>query len=269
MRWGVLRRKSFALLFAGQAVSSLGDRLVGVALAFAVLDLTGSVTDLGLVIAAQTAPLLLFVLIGGVWADRLPRQRLMMGSDIVRAAAQGLSAAIVLSGSARIWELAALQAIYGTAEAFFGPASRVVVAQTVDRSELQEANALIGLSAELTSVAGPALAGVIVVAASAGWALAIDAATFVVSAIASRCCASSRLSRHSGPAPSPSFGPDGERSDRAPGCGPRCCSSPCSSALCSPRGRCSRRRSRAPRSAARARGRRSTRPSGWGRSPVR
>ncbi|MGZ4247719.1 MAG: MFS transporter [Solirubrobacteraceae bacterium] len=183
MRWGVLRHRSFARLFAGQAVSSLGDRLVPVALAFAVLDLTGSVTDLGLVIAAQTAPLLLFVLIGGVWADRLPRQRLMMGSDVVRAAAQGLSAAIVLNGSARIGELAALQAIYGTAEAFFGPASRVVVAQTVDRADLQEANALIGLSAELTSVAGPALAGVIVVAASAGWALAIDAATFVVSAI--------------------------------------------------------------------------------------
>jgi predicted MFS family arabinose efflux permease len=102
---------------------------------------------------------------------------------VVRAAAQGLSAAIVLSGNGRIWELAALQAIYGSAEAFFGPASRVVVAQTVDRAELQQANALIGLSSELTSVLGPALAGVIVVAASPGWALAIDAATFVVSAI--------------------------------------------------------------------------------------
>jgi MFS family permease len=183
MRWGVLRHRPFALLFAGQAISSLGDRLVPVALTFAVLDLTGSVTDLGLVTAAQTAPLLLFVLIGGVWADRLPRHRLMLGSDVVRAAAQGLSAVIVLSGSARIWELAALQAIYGTAEAFFGPASRVVVAQTVDRADLQQANALIGLSAELTSVLGPALAGVIVVAASPGWGLAIDAASFVVSAV--------------------------------------------------------------------------------------
>jgi MFS family permease len=182
MRWGVLRHRPFALLFAGQAISALGDRLVPVALAFAVLDLTGSVTDLGLVIAAQTAPLLLFVLFGGVWADRLPRQRVMLVSDAVRAGAQGLSAAIVLSGSGRIWELAALQAIYGTAEAFFGPASRVVVAQTVDRADLQQANALIGLSAELTSVLGPALAGLIVVAANPGWGLAIDAATFVVSA---------------------------------------------------------------------------------------
>jgi MFS family permease len=183
MRWGVLKHRAFALLFTGQAISSLGDRLVPVALAFAVFDAAGSVTDLGLVLAAQTAPLLLLVLVGGVWADRVPRHRLMLGSDVVRAGAQGLSAVLVLSDSAQIWELAALQAIYGAAEAFFGPAARAVVPQTVDHSELQQANALIGLSAELTSVAGPALAGVIVVAASAGWALAIDAATFVVSAI--------------------------------------------------------------------------------------
>jgi MFS family permease len=183
MRWGVLRHRSFALLFTGQAISSLGDRLVPVALAFAVLDLTGSVTDLGLVLAAQTVPLLLLVLVGGVWADRLPRHKVMLASDVVRAVAQGLSAVIVLNGSGRIWELAALQAIYGSAEAFFGPASRVVVAQTVNHHELQQANALIGLSAELTSVLGPAIAGVIVVAASPGWALTIDAGTFVVSAI--------------------------------------------------------------------------------------
>jgi MFS family permease len=107
----------------------------------------------------------------------------MLASDVVRAGAQGLTAVLILGGGARVWELAALQAIYGAAEAFFGPASRVVVAQTVDRADLQQANALIGLSAELTSVLGPALAGVIVVAANAGWALAIDAATFAVSAL--------------------------------------------------------------------------------------
>ena len=72
MRRGALRHTNFRLLFLGQAISSLGDRLVPVALAFAVLDLTGSVTDLGLVLAAQTVPLIAFVLLGGVWADRLP-----------------------------------------------------------------------------------------------------------------------------------------------------------------------------------------------------
>ncbi|MGO9955790.1 MAG: MFS transporter [Solirubrobacteraceae bacterium] len=75
MRDGVLSRPEFRLLFTGSAVSSFGDRLVPVALAFAVLDLTGSVTDLGVVLAAQTVPLVAFVLLGGVWADRLPTER--------------------------------------------------------------------------------------------------------------------------------------------------------------------------------------------------
>src|ERR1039457_222516 len=120
MRRGPLRETAFALLLAGRAISSLGDRIVPVALAFAVLDLTGSVTDLGLVLAAQSIPLVVFVLLGGVWADRLPRQWVMLGSDGVRAAAQGTCAALLLSGAAHVWELAALPAVYGAAGAFFG-----------------------------------------------------------------------------------------------------------------------------------------------------
>ena len=115
------------MLFAGQAISAVGDRIVPVALAFAVLDLTGSVTDLGLVFAAQSIPLVVFVLLGGVWADRLPRQWVMLASDGVRALAQGASAALLLAGAAHVWEIAALQAVYGAAEAFFGPASTAVV----------------------------------------------------------------------------------------------------------------------------------------------
>src|ERR1700722_19796072 len=137
MKFGPLRSSQFRLLFAGRAISSLGDRLVPVALAFAVLDLTGSVTDLGIVFAAQTLPLVVFVLLGGVWADRLPRQYVMLASDGVRALAQGLTAVLLLSGSAHIWEIAALQALYGAAEAFFGPASVAVVPQTVGEGELQ------------------------------------------------------------------------------------------------------------------------------------
>jgi MFS family permease len=120
------------MLFAGQAISAIGDRLVPVALAFAVLDLTGSVTDLGIVLAAQTVPLILFVLFGGVWADRLPRQRVMLASDCVRAIAQTISAALLLTGKATVWEIATLQALYGAAEAFFGPAATALVPQTVD-----------------------------------------------------------------------------------------------------------------------------------------
>ena len=183
MRLGPLRNGQFRLLFAGRAISSLGDRLVPVALAFAVLDLTGSPTDLGIVFAAQTLPLVAFVLLGGVWADRLPRQFVMLASDGVRALAQGLSAALLLSGSAHIWELAALQAVYGAAEAFFGPASVAVVPQTVSEAELQPANALLGLTGNLADVLGPALAGVIVATSGPGWGLAADAATFVASGV--------------------------------------------------------------------------------------
>jgi MFS family permease len=181
MARGVLREGPFRLLLAARAISSLGDRLVPVALAFAVLDLTGSVTDLGLVIAAQTTPLIILVLVGGVWADRLPRQLVMLGSDSVRALAQATSAVLLLTGSAHIWQLAVLQAIYGAAEAFFGPASTAVVSQTVPAGQLQPANALLGLADNASSIAGPALAGVIVAAASPGWGLAFDAATFLLS----------------------------------------------------------------------------------------
>jgi MFS family permease len=179
---GALREGAFRQLFLGQAISSLGDRLVPVALAFAVLGLTGSVTDLSIVFAAQTLPLVGFVLLGGVWGDRLPRQRVMLASDGVRAVAQGLSAVLLLTGRAQIWEIAGLQAIYGTAEAFFGPAATSVVPQTVHPSNLQHANALLGLSGNIASVLGPALAGVLVATLGAGWGLAADAATFVVSA---------------------------------------------------------------------------------------
>jgi MFS family permease len=171
------------LLFAGSAVSSFGDRLVPVALAFAVLDLTGSVTALGVVLAAQTVPLVLFVLLGGVWADRLPRQVVMLSSDLVRAVTQAASAVALLTGHAQVWELAALQALYGTADAFFGPASTAVVPQTVDPTRLQEANALLGLTSSVSAVLGPAVAGVIVATIGPGWGLAIDAATFVLSAM--------------------------------------------------------------------------------------
>ena len=96
MRLGVLGIRNFRLLFLGQATSAFGDRLAPIALAFAVLDLTGSATDLGFVLAAETAPMLLLVAVGGVWADRLPRQLVMLTSDGVRCAAHGATAALLL-----------------------------------------------------------------------------------------------------------------------------------------------------------------------------
>jgi MFS family permease len=175
-------QRAFRLLFAAQSISSLGDRLVPVALAFAVLNLTGSTTDLGVVLAAQTIPLVVFVLVGGVWADRMARRLVMATSDLVRAASQGLCAVLLLTGTAHLWELVVLQAIYGTARAFFDPAALSVVPQTVDAGDLQRANSLIALTGNVASVIGPAVAGVIVAAAEPGWGLAFDAATFFGSA---------------------------------------------------------------------------------------
>jgi predicted MFS family arabinose efflux permease len=183
MNRGALRHRPFRLLFVRTSISSVGDAVVPVALAFAVLDLTGSATDLGIVLAAQTVPLMVFVLLGGVWADRLPRQYVVLGADVVRAAAQGVSAVLLVTGNARVWQLAVLQAVYGVARGFAGPALLPLVSGAVAPEDRQSANALFELSRNAAAVLGPALAGVLVAGIGAGWALAIDAASFAVSVV--------------------------------------------------------------------------------------
>src|SRR5438874_11060578 len=96
-RLGALRERNFRLFFIGQATSQFGTGMVGVALAFAVLDLTGSVSDLGFVLAAQTVPLVAFLLVGGVVADRLPRRAVMVAADLPRLVTQGTLAALLIS----------------------------------------------------------------------------------------------------------------------------------------------------------------------------
>jgi MFS family permease len=105
---GVLRERQFALFFWGQAVSVLGDGIFPIALAFAVLELGGSPTDLGIVLTAGILPQTLFVLVGGVWADRLPRRTIMLVSDAARAVIQAVTAVLLLSGHAQIWHLVVL-----------------------------------------------------------------------------------------------------------------------------------------------------------------
>jgi MFS family permease len=180
---GALHEREFRLLFIGQAISLLGDGMVGVALAFAVLDLTGSVGDLGIVFAARTVPLVVFLLVGGVFADRLPRRAVMLTSDVVRMAAQGVMAALLISGHAELWQLIVTQAAYGTATAFFNPAATGLLPSVVSEGRLQQANALRALAMAAGNVAGPAVAGILVAAAGSGWALAVDAASFGASAI--------------------------------------------------------------------------------------
>ena len=182
--FGALRERRFRLLWIGQTTSTLGDGLVPVALAFAVIQtLDRGPTALGVVLAAQTLPLVAFVLAGGVWADRLPRQMVMLVSDVVRGVVQATLAVLLLSGHAQLWHLVVLVAIYGTAQAFFQPAATGLVPATISAERLQQANALLGLSRSLAFVVGPAVAGVIAATTNPGSVFVVDAATFTVSAI--------------------------------------------------------------------------------------
>ncbi|MEN8649778.1 MFS transporter [Streptomyces sp. 21So2-11] len=178
----VLRERDFRWFFLGSLASLVGDYMAPVALAFAVLAIGGP-EDLGLVLAARVVPLLALMLIGGVIADRLPRRTVMLWADAVRAAGQGVLAALLLTGSAHIWQLVALQVVHGTASALFMPAITGLVPQTVPAERLQEANSLFSLARAAGNVAGPVLAGLLVAFAGAGWAIAADAATFAISGV--------------------------------------------------------------------------------------
>jgi predicted MFS family arabinose efflux permease len=178
-----LREREFRLLFLGRTTSMLGSAFAPVALAFAVIDdLDGSASALGLVLAAIWLPQIVFILIGGVWSDRLPRQLVMVGTDLLMAAAQGTVAALLLTGTAEIWHLVVLQVVRGVASAFFFPASTGLVPQVVSPTHLQQANALLRLSNSAVMIVGAASAGIAVGAVGAGWALAFDAITFLGSA---------------------------------------------------------------------------------------
>ncbi len=178
-----LGEREFRLLFLGRAVSLFGSAFAPVALAFAVLDLTGSPTDLGLVIAAGFVPQIFFILVGGIWADRLPRHHVMVVSDLVAGGAQAAIAALVLTGVAEIWHLVVLQVIRGVATSFFYPAAQGIVPQTVSARLLQEANALLRLTRNGTQIGGVAAGGILVAVIGSGWALAFDAATYFAGAV--------------------------------------------------------------------------------------
>jgi MFS family permease len=178
----VLRHRSFRLLFAGQAASSIGDQVVLVALALFVTRLTHSPTDVGLVLTASSLPMVVLLLFGGVWADRLRRNRIMLSCDIVRAAVHGLLAVLIFSGDVRVWEIVVIEVLFGSATAFFQPAYTGLLPQTVPEEEIQDARAITSASQNVAALVGPALATVLVLGVGAGEAFAFDAATFVLSA---------------------------------------------------------------------------------------
>ena len=137
---GVLRLREFRLLFSAQAVSNLGDRMVPIALAFAVLELGGSAAEVGIVMACRTFPLVATLIIGGVVADRVSRRTVMIVADVVRVLSQGVTAALLIAGVAQVWELAVLAGVTGAAGGFFYPAVVGVMPLIVPREQLGAAN---------------------------------------------------------------------------------------------------------------------------------
>jgi len=182
-RLAPFRDSRFRLFFATYSGSLLGSAMASVALSFAVLGSTGSPADLGYVLAARILPLVLFLLGGGVLGDRLPRRLVMLTADSIRAVSQGGVALLFALGHPPLGVVMALAAIGGLGEALFTPSLEGLVPALAPSEHLPEANALIGLSRSATSIAGPALAGVLVAVVGAPAVLAIDALTYAFSVL--------------------------------------------------------------------------------------
>jgi MFS family permease len=180
---GALEDRNFRLLWLGQTGSTVGDGLSFVAIAFAVLEIGGTATDIGIVFAAHSLPHVVFLLAGGVWADRLPRNLVMLTSDVVRAGVQAALAILLFSGAAEVWHIVIAAALHGTSSAFFVPAATGLMPQVVRPERLQQANALMAISRSVAFVLGPALSGVLVAVGGPAIVFAIDAVTYVFSAV--------------------------------------------------------------------------------------
>jgi MFS family permease len=179
---GPLGHRRFRILLAGRAVSMLGNAIAPVAIAFAVLDLTGSAAALGIVLAARSIPQILFMLAGGVIADRFDRARVLVVANVVAGVAQGAAAALLLTGTASVPALAVLEAVNGTASAIVFPAAAALTPVTVPSTILQEANALLRLGLNTAMIVGAASGGILVGTIGSGWGLAVDAMAFVLAA---------------------------------------------------------------------------------------
>jgi MFS family permease len=179
----VLREeRQFRLLFLGQALSVVGDRITAVVLPFAVLSIGGTVTDVGIVAAAGFLPFIFLGLIGGVIADRMERRLILVASDAVRLTTQLTAGLLLVSGHAEVWQLAVLTALFGAADSFFSPAFGGLMPQTIaEPHHLQSANALRGMSYSTGSIVGPVLGGLLVATVGEGGALLVDAGTFAIS----------------------------------------------------------------------------------------
>jgi MFS family permease len=178
-----LRRRNFAWYFASRFVNTLGTMMATIALTFAVLDITDSAAALGQVLAAHTIPMIVLLLWGGVISDRFPRTLVLQVSNVASALTQGLIALLVLTDRAELWMLISLSVVHGAVSAISLPAMASVMPQLVPRSQLQSANALVALTRNGLTVVGPTVGALLVVTVGSGWALAVDAVTWLLSAL--------------------------------------------------------------------------------------
>ncbi|RHW27645.1 MFS transporter [Nocardioides immobilis] len=177
-----LRDRRFRWYFGSRAVDMVGDFMGGIALAFAVLEVSDSPSALGAVLAAHSIPMVAFLLIGGVLADRFGRTLIIQLSNVTAGVTQLAIAALILSGHAEIWQLVVLTAVNGVAAAANQPALAGLLPQLAPKDSLQQANVLNGLLRNIALVFAPALGGALVVTVGAGWAIAINGVTYLVAA---------------------------------------------------------------------------------------
>ncbi|MEV0069725.1 MULTISPECIES: MFS transporter [unclassified Amycolatopsis] len=181
---GVLASRRFAVFFGARMVSLLGSSMTPVALAFAVLDASPDSGDLGIVLASNMVPMLALLLVGGSVADRFPRDLVLRLANLGSGATQLVAAGVLLTGNYSLPFLVCTEFANGVLTAFTTPALRGIVPQLVDRGLLRQANSLLSSARNISKVAGPSVAGVLVATVGGGWAIAADGLSFVVAGLA-------------------------------------------------------------------------------------
>ncbi len=177
------RLPAFRWFFAGRLVSLLGSSMTPVALSLAVLNASDSAGDMGAVLTANTIPLIVFTLAGGVVGDRFSRRLVLLLSNLGAGLTQAVVAFILISGNYHLGALVLLEALNGTLAAFTNPALRGIVPDIVPKPQIQRANSVLGSAKNAAKVLGPTAAATLVATTNGGWAISVDAATYFVAAV--------------------------------------------------------------------------------------
>lgn len=174
---------NYRYLFIARSLSAMGDSITTIALAFAILERTGSAGDLGIILAFKTGAMIVSLLIGGVVSDVVSRKKVLITTEAVRVLTIGLTAFLFISNEGTLLIFCLLQLITGSAQGFYRPASTGILPTLMDKEDLQQAIASLNVTENITSICGTALAGILIASVGAGWALLIDASTFLVTVI--------------------------------------------------------------------------------------